>query len=481
MKSCRRISNLLIVLALAAVFGYQINSFAQNYPVNGNPGYPQANPPAASPVPYQQPVGGYVAPTNTQPAVPMSVPMTAPMAAPTTMPTGGAPMIAQGGTAPPNNYMIDRPLGTMPNGAVPPGNQTAMQPQNVRPILPPPWEKEHAPTQEELKYIDQFLTHWGQQSQSIEALDYAFTCRQGSNSFGNSETYGRVKFRAPNKGMIEIDSELINGKKSNETLKKMKVVCTGEAVYQFDYTGKKLTEFVIPKEQQGKGVMDSPLMILVGVNPQELQERFYLKAVNPWWDVVANCYCFQAWPKWTEDVKEFKTVKLAIDKNTFHAKELIVFDPSGDGGKAYEITSTQKNIRERITPGILAKDEFARNDILKSMPRDWTFETKNDFIPEATSGQQYVQQPNPATAQPYPQYGNPANVPNNPPVQPNMMPPQNPSPNQTQLSYNGTPVVNYAQPNTPIAQNPYQQGQTPTTSTGNVAPQYTFPSPGFVR
>jgi len=470
MKSCRRITNLLIVLALAAAFGYQINSFAQGYPANGNPGYSQVNPPAASLVPYQQPAGGYASPTNTQPAVPMSAPMTTPMAAPATMPTGGAPQ---------NNYMIDRPLGAVPNGAVPPGNQTAMPPQNVRPIIPPPWEKEYAPTQEELDYIDRFLTNWGQQSKSIEALDYTFTCRQSSN-LGNSETYGQVKFRAPNQGMIEIDSELINGKKNNETLKKMKVVCTGEAVYQFDYTGKKLTEFVIPKEQQGKGVMDSPLMILVGVNPQELQERFYLRAVNPWWDVVANCYCFQAWPKWPEDIKEFKTVKLAIDKNTFHAKELVVFDPSGDGGKAYEITSTQKNIRERITTGILAKDEFARNDILKSMPRDWTFETKNDFIPEATGGQQYVQQPNPAMAQPYPQYGNPVNVPNNPPVQPNMMPPQNPSPNPTQLSYNGTPVVNYAQPNTPVAQNPYQQGQAPT-GIGNVVPQYIPPSSSPVR
>lgn len=451
MKSRRQIAFLLIFLALAAFSGYQ-TSFAQNYPVGGNHGYSQPNPVNATTAPYQQqqPVTGYANPT-------------------------GNPAGTPTGTVPPNdNYMIDRPLGAVQNGVAPNGVQpdNPPMPQNARPIVPPP--EGYSPPPEEVEYINVFLADWSRQSKTIEALDYEFTCRQYSN-LGNSETYGRVKFRAPDKGLIEIDRELINGKISNETSKKMRIVCTGEAVYQFDYIDKKLTEFVIPQEQRGQGVLDSPLMILVGANPQELQERFYLMALKPWSNNVANCYCFKAWPKWPEDLKEFKAVQLAIDKQTFHAKELLVFDSGGDGGKAYEITKTQRNFVEKLTPGMLAKDDFDRNQILKSMPRGWMFETKNDFLPEA-SGRQYAQQPNPAPAQPYPQYTGPANVPNNagggfPAVQPNVMPQNQPNPNQTQLSQNGVPVAN----------NYTQQGhQAPLHGqTGYaVAPQYTAPQTG---
>ena len=376
-----------ILFTLAALTWLQNLSFAQNpYPGN-NPGVAQPGTTGIYNPTYQQPTGGGQ--------------------------TMGGQAVGNQNTAPPNNHMMDRPMGMLPGG-LQPGNPPQMQ--NARNILPPPEGLQIG--EEKQKYINGFLAAWHEQSKNIETLDYEFTRRE-YNSFspqGEAETYGRVKFHAPDKGMIEIHSEKMrDGKVSTETNKKMKVICTGEAVYEFNFEQKKLTEFIIPVEQRGKGVMDSPLMILAGANPRELQERFYLD-VFPSPPRLSHCVCINAWPKWPEDGKEFKYVTLAVNRNTFQAEVLLLFEPGTEDYKGYEIKEVKKKFRPLggILPPI---DDFDRNKILASKPRDWTFETKTDFLPEA-SGQRMAQQPYPpvnATSAPVsPHYGNQPNL------QPNM-------------------------------------------------------------
>ena len=461
-----------ILIAVAAVFGYQVNGFSQISPNYGNTGFSSNNPnssfsaplqPTGTPIP-QNAVspGGYGVPANVPGQTYIAANPTGPVAQP-------QPQVQN--VQPQQNYMINRPLGAVSNTPVQDGTQPPMtqpgqtpnnQPlvvQNGRQIVPPP--KGYSPPPEELAYISDFLSKWQEQSKNIEVINYDFT-RLKRTAHGLTEAYGRVKYQAPDKGLFEIHSALIDNKKVTETGDKERYVCTGDAVYQFDFAEKRLTEFLIPQEQRGKGTLDSPLMVLVGANPQELQNRFYLIALNPWSNEVANCYCFRAWPKWPED-RDFTSVELAIDNKSFHAKELRVFKPGGTDYEVYKITKTEKNLFGQIGQ-IFAKDDFDRGTIVKSKPRDWAFETKTDFLPEA-SGQQYAQQPNPAAARPNPQYGHAVNnVPNNPTVpgsgmsvpvvqpqpQPNI--PQNVSPNQTQLSQNGTYVANSG------ATNGYQYG-----------------------
>ena len=451
----RNIPSLLVLLTFGALTWYQDASFSQvpqfgggvgvSQPTQGGVFNPQPQPqfqpqtqPQFPPQPPATgvPAGGYtnatpgamsatgtMLGTGTMPpnaaAAPGQYPSTglAPNAQTLTgpAPTGQVPT----GTTPPADHMISHPLGAHPNGPQPgfPNGSTVPIP-NGRQILPPP--EGYSLSKEEWDEINGFLSAWHEQSKTIEALDYEFTRREYS-AHGTSETYGKVKFRAPDKGSIEIDSEWIDGKKSYETNKKMKIVCTGNAVYQFDFADKKLTEFVIPVEERGKGVMDSPLMILVGANPRELQERFYLLVKNTPAS-LPNCICLEAWPKWLEDAKEFKRVVVAIDRQTFQAKILLLYEANGEDCKGYEITKiNRKSVFEKILPGQLnpfSKDEFERNVIVGSRPRDWAFETKNDFLPDA-SGQQIARQ-NPAVnatpAPVYPPYGNQPNNPVNMPT-----------------------------------------------------------------
>lgn len=440
-------SSFCVLLTLAMLTWHQVNVFGQvAYPGN-TPGISQPGTPGASHPQnrQQQPVPGF--PTggfaNTVPGT-----GTTATGAPTTGP-------ATAGT-PPQNYMIDRPLGVMSNGTQP-GNPP--QGTTGRIIAPPPTG--YNPGKEELDYIAKFLAAWHEKSKEIEALDYDFTCREYS-SFGESETYGRVKFRAPDKGLIEIDSELLNGKRSYETNKKMKFICTGEAVYEFNFAEKKLTEFIIPAEDRGKGVMDSPLMILVGANPRELQDRFYLLVLGTP-PSMPNCIHLQAWPKWVEDAKEFKCVNVAIDRQTFHAKALLVYDANGEGRKGYDITNIRnKKFLEKVLPdqiNLFSKDEFDRNNIVGSRPKGWDYDTKTDFLPEA-SNPQFARQPSldvRATPAPVsPQYGT---LPNAPISQ------------GSQGPVTQGPLGNYPAP-VPAMQQPQGSTQGPANYSGTPQPQF---------
>jgi len=453
---------LLVLTTLAALAWFQINAFSQIARPGNHPGIPQLGTTGVSNPPYQQPVpgsgfpnGGYANP------MPGSVMPPATTLASTVPATTGA---AQPGAQP--NYMVNQPLGAIPNGPQP---GAPLPVQNGRQIMPPP--QGYQLTQKEWDEIIRFLTAWHEKSKEIEALDYDFICKE-SSAFGVSETYGQVKFRAPDKGLVEIHSELVNGKKITETNKKMKFVCTGEAVYEFNFVEKKLTEFIIPPEDRGKGVMDSPLMILVGANPRELHERFYLMLLDTPAS-MPNCICFQAWPKWVEDAREFQSVRVAIDRQTFHAQGLIVYDANGEGNKAYQITKTITNIRNKLANIILPKDEFARNTIVSSRPRDWTFESKTDFLPEA-SGQRLAKeqypavQPSPAPVTP--QYGNqpfvpgPANNTMSPGIPGNPVPPQGQPGAMTQGTWPpGTLPGQAGYPGTPQNTVPQLLGVNPNT------------------
>jgi len=452
----RLIPCLLVLIPLAASTWLQNRSFAQNAYPGGNPGVAQ---PGTYNPSYPQPAGAGQAVGNQ--AVGNQAMGNQAMG----NQAMGNQAVGNQNSVPPTMNMMDRPLGAPLQGGPPPGHPTGNPPgnppqsQNARPILPPPAGFQIG--KEKQDYIDRFLSVWQEQSKNIETLDYEFTRREYT-SFGVSETYGRVKFHAPDKGLIEIDSELINGKKSYDTNKKMKVVCTGDAVYEFNFVEKKLTKFIIPAEERGKGVMDSPLMILAGANPRELQERFYLDAI-PSPESLTDCVCLQAWPKWLDDSREFKSVTVAVNRQTFHAKVLLLFEPGGEGYKGYEITNTNPR-RGGILPPLPVpkpKDEFDHNVIVNSKPKDWAFETKNDFLPEA-SGQWVAQQPYPpipATPAPVnPPYGNP-NMPGNNPINNTVVP--------------GTGVSGYPGGNSPAIPPPGpMSGQTNVTG----VPPYQVPA-----
>ena len=397
---------LLVLTTFAMLTWHSVNAFAQYVQPGNNSGVAQPGTTGTYNPQYQQPASGFPTSSypNTVPGTGVSATATATVpAGPNTatgVPVTGVPTGPSPATGPvttgttPQNYMIPQPLGAMPNepqqGTVP-GNPPPAP--NSRPMMPPP--DGYNPSKEELEFINRFLAAWHEQSKNIEALDYDFTCWDYRGEELLSETYGRVKFRAPDQGLIEIDREKIGGEISGETNKKQKFICTGDAVYVYDFADKKLTEFIIPAEDHGKGVMDSPLMILVGANPRELQERFYLLVLKTPAS-MPNCIHLQAWPKWVEDAREFKCVNVAIDRQTFHANALLLYDANGEGRKAYQITQTSNKRFQFPDPlNLINKDEFDRNKIVGTKPKDWVFETKTDFLPEA-SGQQLAQQPNPA-------------------------------------------------------------------------------------
>ncbi|MDR1384116.1 MAG: hypothetical protein LBJ67_09760 [Planctomycetaceae bacterium] len=346
------------------------------------------------------------------------------------------------------NYMMDRPLGAPLGGNPPTGTPSVANvpfqtlTPNAPQIIPPP--KGYTLTKAEHQDIERFLMTWQEKSKSVTALDYDFLCFE-YNAFSKKDektgqlmavhtTYGSVKYRAPDKGIIETVGEHdANGNKITESNLRSKFICTGTAVYQFDHAAKKLTEFVIPKEQQGKGVMDSPLMVLVGANPTDLQRRFYLK-ILPRLENMKNGVRFQAWPKLPEDAKEFNSVIVVIDDSTFDARGLQLFSIDGTSYKNYIITDTKKGLFQGLGSILppLNKDDFDHNNILKSKPKDWVYALEENVAVPAAAPQ--LSQQNPVV--PNAPNNLPSAIPNTTPAQPN---PAYASPVPPQTQYSSQP------------------------------------------
>ena len=58
-------------------------------------------------------------------------------------------------------------------------------------------------------------------------------------------------------------------------------LCDGKSIYQFDYTQKLVTEYVMPPEMQGKGIGDGPLPFVFGVEAQKLKQRYFMRIITP--------------------------------------------------------------------------------------------------------------------------------------------------------------------------------------------------------
>ncbi|MCL2348684.1 MAG: hypothetical protein FWC50_10545, partial [Planctomycetaceae bacterium] len=341
-------------------------------------------------------------------------------------------------------------------------------------------------TPQEQAYLNQFLAVWQQKSNEIQSLDCEFVCRVYNGAFSadgtvTNATYGRAKYIAPDKGMIATDGEyVVNAQGVVTTVKnekselRSKFICDGKSVFHFDYADKKLLEFPIPPEQRGQGLLDSPLMTVVGANPEKLQNRFYLRLVQPP-ENLKDCYVIEAWPKWMDDAKEFQYVQVVLDRSTFKPKGLVRSETDGQSRASYYITNVKPNIIDRWFG---EKDEFARNNILKSKPGDMTYELRNDPVPTTVRSQvpnaNLVHRiPQPVPAQPQPNYAQPA--PNNmPPYTPGMTP--NPTPNVAAPNIQPQPGA-YSPPNDSRAQSNQYAPQTrlpvntPPVNTSMVPPQ----------
>ena len=58
-------------------------------------------------------------------------------------------------------------------------------------------------------------------------------------------------------------------------------ICDGKSVFFHDHKTKKLIEYKLPPESQGKAIRNGPLPFLFGAEAARLKQRYYMRVITP--------------------------------------------------------------------------------------------------------------------------------------------------------------------------------------------------------
>jgi len=181
---------------------------------------------------------------------------------------------------------------------------------------------------------------------------------------------GVLKFASPDKGLMKIEAK--DPKQSEQWL------CDGKSIYQFNYTEKRVTEFVMPPELQGKGIGDGPLPFVFGVEAQKLKDRYFMRIITP--PNVQNEVWLEAYPRYQQQAAEFSKVQVILQVSA-PTKALLpyaiqIYSPNGKDRTVYQLQNPSINPRVLWPGGILIGDWTK-----PSVPFGWTKKTELPPLP----------------------------------------------------------------------------------------------------
>jgi len=319
-------------------------NYPQNNPPNYQPSSSQASPPATgNPVPGSSSAGQYR--DSQQPNQPVGPPPY-----PTIDRRQPAPVDqAAAGSQPPDNRATypRYPQDVAGQGQGVLGPPTAGQPNQGPPGRPVAPQTPFVLSPRELAALDNLLTDWEKRNKEIHVLESKFYRWKYDTVFGNGHPppeEGILKFAAPDKGLMKIEAK--DPKKSEQWL------CDGKSIFQFDYTEKLVTEFVMPLELQGKGIGDGPLPFVFGIEAQKLKQRYFMRIITP--PNVQNEVLLEAFPRYQQQATEFSRVQVILQiagpTKSLLPYAIQMFSPNGKDRTVYQLQDPTINPRASWIP-----------------------------------------------------------------------------------------------------------------------------------
>ena len=203
--------------------------------------------------------------------------------------------------------------------------------EQAAPKLSPPEQAE----------LDLVLAAWERESDKVKTLSADFTMWEYDAVFGPKAEPGKapkekrtceghIHFAAPDRGSYQITTE------GNEE----RWVCDGKSIYQFDYKQKKLKEYPLPKELQGKAITNGPLPFVFGAKAEAMKQRYWMRIfTRP--DVKDEIW-IEAWPRWQQDAANFHHVQVILDAKAMLPKAIRLYEPNPNIHKVYGFAKTTK-------------------------------------------------------------------------------------------------------------------------------------------
>ncbi len=220
------------------------------------------------------------------------------------------------------------------------------QQQPVAPRVPPQFRL----NQLEQAYLDQVLNTWQQQSDKILTFKCPFQRWEYNAAFGPgpniplNKDKGELSYQKPDKGSFQITeintwqaqptppgeappAEVKGDWATQPDAVGEHWVCDGKAVYEYRPEQKQLVERPIPKEMQGKSIVDGPLPFLFGADPAKLKARYWMRILQ---QPNAEEIWLQSMPKFQADAANYAEVEVILDRQQLLPKAMQVHLPSGN-------------------------------------------------------------------------------------------------------------------------------------------------------
>ena len=204
--------------------------------------------------------------------------------------------------AAPNSLPQYQQPGAAPVGQQYPGQQSLGPPvaapqQAIVPQSPPPFIL----TPQEQADLDKALDEWERQSMGVTTFKCEFKHWKYDPTFlpptldatGNlvekpiEYTTGKIKYKAPDKGLIETDEVWEVKDPGTPAQKSVKRdygehwICDGKMLYAIDHEKKEIHRTKLPPEMQGNLITEGPLPFAFGTKAGPLKARYYLRVVTP--------------------------------------------------------------------------------------------------------------------------------------------------------------------------------------------------------
>ena len=255
-------------------------------------------------------------------------------------------------------------------------------PAAVRKPMQPEWAS--TISQKHADYLKQLLSHWEKSSSQVNHYKCDFMRWDYSSDFSwrNLKTReltafrvssGEIQYSNPDRARYETTKAWSYGKPENPNTQppyeptdqnetKERWLCDGKTIFNYDFQNKKLYETDIPKEMQGKGLMETPLPFFFGAKANDLLERYWVRIVTP--EDVKNEYWMEAVPKRASDAQAYKKLVLVISETDFLPQSLEIYaqnydEKNGQHDKKVFVFKNRK--RNSLGMSITAwKDKFVR-------------------------------------------------------------------------------------------------------------------------
>lgn len=239
-----------------------------------------------------------------------------------------------------------QPASGVPAGPPVQGPQTQPRAQQPQPPVRQPQRQAQAPgqqvaapaaqppvaprapfqlTPQEAAQLNAVLQQWELQSDKVNTLDSKFTRDEFDPVFKtNKRSEGYLRFKKPDKGVYKIEGE--DGEHW---------ICDGISIYEYNHQQKLVVERRLPKQLQGKAIVDGPLPFIFGAKAAKLKARYFMRLAIPkdaeeqQRRAQAGQIWIEAYPRFQKDAANFSRADLILKQDTMLPLAIRITLPGG--------------------------------------------------------------------------------------------------------------------------------------------------------